>query len=189
MVETAVVVAAGERDSRQLVAYVVPKAEADLWDVSDPALIHDPVERMAFTLRQPGLPARPIGTVTLALPGGTFDEARRAAFLARQSYRRFAGPRLTIGTLAAWLGAMTTGEGPLPGEARAPSPAGSLTREGLGHWLAHLQAMPVEGALLTKRLYPSAGGLYLSVCTLISRRSARWVSSLVYMSTTPRITA
>ena len=97
MVETAVVVAAGDRDSRQLVAYVVPKAEADLWDASDPTLIHDPVERMAFTLRQPGLAPRPAGTVTLALPGGTFDEARRAAFLARQSYRRFAGPRLTIG--------------------------------------------------------------------------------------------
>src|SRR5260370_23130157 len=115
---------------------------------------------MAFTMQQPGLPPRPAGTVALTLPCGEFDEARKSAFLARQSYRHFEGPRLSICVLGAWLGTLTTEQRPSCARDVPLPPHATPTLEALGHWLARLQALPAAGALLPKRLYPSAGGLY-----------------------------
>ncbi|RKK01275.1 amino acid adenylation domain-containing protein, partial [Teichococcus wenyumeiae] len=98
----------------RLVAHMVPAAAppADAW-------------RLEFKLGQPGLRRAEPGQDALPLP--TVPE-ESAAFLARQSHRRFTGRAV---------------------------PAAALS--GL---LAGLRQMPVPGAPLPKRLYPSAGSLY-----------------------------
>ena len=164
MVEAAVVVAAGDRDERQLVAYVVPKAQVDIWDASDPMLIRDPIERMAFTLRQPGLPSKTGCVGEMALPGGSFDDVRRAAFLARQSYRRFAQRSLSIAALAAWLGeieaAVTMRRG--PAEAGQEDAARAVADRRDARKLARSSAGHAGGRGLARETPLSFGGRPLS---------------------------
>ncbi len=155
-VEAAVTVAVGERDDRRLVSYVVPKVSADAWDPTDPDIIRSAAARAAFTLEGHGRPPRPDGTSSVALPSGNFDTARREAFLARQSYRSFDGEPLSRSAVEAWLQTASK-DGFVCLDSQA---ADVLSMDLLGQLFASLQAMPVEGALLDKRLYPSAGGLY-----------------------------
>ncbi|MDI4663604.1 amino acid adenylation domain-containing protein, partial [Xanthobacter autotrophicus] len=139
---------------RRLVAYVVlkPQAEAEEepgGDLSTDNVLADPIARVAFKLDRHGL--RPAGpdAETVPLPGGSFDAARRAAWLARQSFRHFEGEDVTMERLGALLGALQElpMEGaPLP-KFRYPS-AGSL--------------YPVQAYVVAKegRVAGLAGGAY-----------------------------
>ncbi|MDI4656771.1 non-ribosomal peptide synthetase [Xanthobacter autotrophicus] len=117
---------------RRLVAYVVlkPRPEAEEepgGDLSTDNVLADPMARVAFKLDRHGLRPAEADAQTVALPGGTFDAARRAAWLARQSFRHFEGETVTMERLGALLGALQElpMEGaPLP-KFRYPS-AGSL---------------------------------------------------------------
>ncbi|MFG1285488.1 amino acid adenylation domain-containing protein [Xanthobacter versatilis] len=139
---------------RRLVAYVVlkPRPEAEQepgGDLSTDNVLADPMARVAFKLDRHGLRAPAPDAETVALPGGSFDAARRAAWLARQSFRHFEGEGVTMERLGALLGALQElpMEGaPLP-KFRYPS-AGSL--------------YPVQAYVVAKpgRVAGLAGGAY-----------------------------
>ncbi|MBC6477279.1 MAG: SagB family peptide dehydrogenase [Hormoscilla sp. GM7CHS1pb] len=94
-VKEAVVTAVGpERGNKQLVAYVVSHQDGSKTaEAHNPreleGVILDPVARMEFRLKQPGLrqSLTTQSTLDLALP--EFDEGLRRAYLERQSYRQF----------------------------------------------------------------------------------------------------
>lgn len=132
-VERAVAVApADAQGQRRLVAYVVRRAEEAPADepgagLSTEGVLSDPIARVTFKLNRHGLPEVTPDATAIALPGGTFDAARRAAWLERQSFRHFAAESLTLERLAAALGALQElpmDGAPLP-KFRYPS-AGSL---------------------------------------------------------------
>lgn len=139
---------------RRLVAYVVLKpqpesAEEPGGDLSTDNVLADPLARVAFKLDRHGLRVPAPDAETVTLPGGTFDAARRAAWLARQSFRHFEGGSITMERLGALLGALQElpMEGaPLP-KFRYPS-AGSL--------------YPVQAYVVAKpgRVAGLAGGAY-----------------------------
>lgn len=94
-VKEVVVTAVGpERGNKQLVAYVVSHQDrsstAEAHNLRDlEGVILDPVARMEFRLKQPGLRQSftTQSTLDLALP--EFDEGLRRVYLERQSYRQF----------------------------------------------------------------------------------------------------
>ncbi|MFG1330933.1 amino acid adenylation domain-containing protein [Xanthobacter autotrophicus] len=139
---------------RRLVAYVVlkPQTEAEEepgGDLSTENVLADPMARVAFKLDRHGLRPPAPDAEAVALPGGSFDAARRAAWLARQSFRHFEGGSITLERLGALLGALQElpMEGaPLP-KFRYPS-AGSL--------------YPVQAYVVAKpgRVAGLAGGAY-----------------------------
>lgn len=154
-VQHAVAAAPGDAlGHRRLVAYVVlkPQAEAEEesgGDLSTENVLADPMARVAFKLDRHGLRPEEAGAETVPLPGGSFDAARRAAWLARQSFRHFEGGSITMERLGALLGALQElpMEGaPLP-KFRYPS-AGSL--------------YPVQAYVVAKpgRVAGLAGGAY-----------------------------
>ncbi|HEC84379.1 MAG TPA: SagB/ThcOx family dehydrogenase, partial [Thioploca sp.] len=89
----AVVAAVGEsRENRQLIAYLVLHQNA----IEDYAphqqiagVLLDPVERLEFKLKQPGLRQLQPAQSRIPLPKPEFDDTRSAAYLERQSYRQF----------------------------------------------------------------------------------------------------
>ncbi|WP_196223272.1 non-ribosomal peptide synthetase, partial [Roseibium sp. RKSG952] len=150
-IETVIVSAAGERDNKRLVAHIVAKTQADAWDPQDPVILTGKTDRAAFTLAGHGRPGATDG-VSIPLSGNVFEPERRAAWIARQSYRQFEGGALSGDELESWLAdAMAT---------REHTQSRLQTGDGLGRLLGALQAMPVDGSMLPKRFYPSAGGLY-----------------------------
>ncbi|MEM6846867.1 MAG: amino acid adenylation domain-containing protein [Pseudomonadota bacterium] len=155
-VESAIAVATGERDNKQIAAYVVAKSQADAWDPEDASLIQAPSARAAFTLAGHGRPT-PGTRPAVPLPGGAIDPARQAKFVARQSYRTFEGATLDKARLEAWL-AEGCASVPSVGDTKA-GPV-SLSMDDLSALTGALQAMAMPDALLAKRLYASAGGLY-----------------------------
>ncbi|MFG1372205.1 amino acid adenylation domain-containing protein [Xanthobacter oligotrophicus] len=139
---------------RRLVAYVVLRPQADAeeepgGDLSTDNVLADPMARVAFKLDRHGLRPAEADAQAVPLPGGSFDAARRAAWLARQSFRHFEGGNVTMERLGALLGALQElpMEGaPLP-KFRYPS-AGSL--------------YPVQAYVVAKpgRVAGLAGGAY-----------------------------
>ena len=121
-VRTAVVVAAGEsRGNKRLIAYVIPEPApastlppaigraADLIenDVSHPpgALLLDPLERLNFKLKQPGLRQesdRPF--VQLVKPSA--DETSVRTYLGRRSHRRFESARIPFESFSSFLASL-----------------------------------------------------------------------------------
>ncbi|UOM34327.1 non-ribosomal peptide synthetase [Acuticoccus sp. I52.16.1] len=103
---------------RRLVAHVVmaPAVPDDFGDLAE-GVLTDPLARMDFQMRRLG--QRPTGTgeTVVALPGGAVDATRRAAFLARQSHRRFLDtpvPLAAFGALLASLQGIEIDGAPLP---------------------------------------------------------------------------
>ncbi|MFG1349931.1 amino acid adenylation domain-containing protein [Xanthobacter autotrophicus] len=154
-VEQAVATAPGDAlGHRRLVAHVVLRPQAEAEEEPGAALstenvLTDPMARVTFKLDRHGLRPAEADAETVALPGGTFDAARRSAWLARQSFRHFEGETVTMERLGALLGALQElpMEGaPLP-KFRYPS-AGSL--------------YPVQAYVVAKpgRVAGLAGGAY-----------------------------
>lgn len=132
-VERGVVAApADAQGQRRLVAYVVRRqeetpAEEPGAGLSTEGVLSDPIARVTFKLNRHGLPDVAPDAPAVALPGGAFDDARRAAWLERQSFRHFVAESVSLERLAAVLGALQElpmDGAPLP-KFRYPS-AGSL---------------------------------------------------------------
>ncbi len=113
-VQAAAVALQARNGSNSLIGYVVPRQS--VYGHTAGATILDPAGRAAFTLAQHGRPAR-TGPL-LKLPNGAFTEARKAAFVARQSYRRFRGWRDYAGRTwrMAWRRAGDAGRGCTPAQ-------------------------------------------------------------------------
>ncbi len=108
-VQNAVVLAHGQHDNRRLVAYIVTRqGESGTYGPGgeQDGVITDPLARMAFTLGQHDRSLTSKDAGAIALPGGSFDQARERAFLARQSYRTFTDRTLTLAGLGGWLGSL-----------------------------------------------------------------------------------
>jgi amino acid adenylation domain-containing protein/FkbM family methyltransferase len=95
LVNKAVVLAVGDApEKRQLVAYVVgsqtPLKLPEAYQPQDKAgMIVDPIERIEFKLKQPGLRRFASTQASVELPLEIEDEALSQAYLERQSYRQF----------------------------------------------------------------------------------------------------
>nr|UYH37513.1 amino acid adenylation domain-containing protein [Myxococcaceae bacterium MCy9487] len=137
----AVVTAVGEPGaSRRLVAHVVPgpglspshASSQDERNVAEAAplgenVLQDPVERLQFKLKQPGVRSFPPDTPSVALPSLEVDETLERAYLERQSLREFLNEPVALdalGQVLACLRQMPIPGAPLP-KYRYPS-AGSL---------------------------------------------------------------
>ena len=117
-VKAAVVTAIGERTHKRLVAYVVPARESqsaaapgraaslpDAVGSDGDGLLLDPIERLEFKLRQPGL--RPTGTNSqLQLNAQAVDEEVCLAFNARASHRTYSEEPISFEQLSTWLGCL-----------------------------------------------------------------------------------
>jgi amino acid adenylation domain-containing protein len=136
-VKEVVVSAVGEsRENKQLVAYVVPHQELvpttqKLVEAYEPrqleGVLLDPVERIEFKLKQPGLRQSKPTQLSIELPKLEFNEVLTQAYLQRQSYRQFLDkpiPLKQLGQLLSCLLQMKLDSSPLP-KYRYPS-AGSL---------------------------------------------------------------
>ena len=143
-VREAVVNAVGDpKGHRQLVGYVVlaeawqgpnqskdadagTHARPDVYDHRHSVALTDPVERLEFKLRQPGI--RDLNRVgAVVLPTQAFDESRRQQWLAHQSHRQFLADAIDLHCFSAFLSClmqMPMAERPLP-KYRYPS-AGNL---------------------------------------------------------------
>jgi len=135
--ETVVTTVGESREKKRLVAYVVPeqnatlKAQSAQTEAYDPhqldGVIVDPLERIEFKLRQPGLRPKKTEKTTIDLPKPEFDEALTQAYLARQSYRQFQRSSISLDDFSQFLSClfpMQLESYPLP-KYRYPS-AGSL---------------------------------------------------------------
>ncbi|MEZ4860210.1 MAG: AMP-binding protein [Caldilineaceae bacterium] len=163
-IKEAVVNAVGDpKGHRQLAGYVVldthaqeslnavPMALKQIPDVYEQRLngtITDPINRLEFKLRQPGI-RHQLEYPPIALPSRPFDEHRRHDWLARQSYRRFLEEVIPLEVFSDFLSClqqMRLEDAPLP-KYRYPS-AGNL--------------YPVQTYLYVKpgRIDGLAGGCY-----------------------------
>ena len=161
-VKDAVVKAVGERfGGKQLVAYVIAEQDPDSFhgreeiyerneggNGSDRVLT-DPLDRLQFRLKQPGI--RPIDPTqdAFSLLKPQFDDAQREAYLRRQSYRQYVDQAIPLEHFSYFLSCLRQvrlDPAPLP-KYRYPS-AGSL--------------YPVQTYLFIKpgRLSGLAGGFY-----------------------------
>ncbi|RKG77514.1 AMP-binding protein, partial [Corallococcus terminator] len=126
----AVVTAVGEPGaSRRLVAHIVPGPGLNASHASSndghpveaaplgETVLQDPVERLQFKLRQPGLQPLTLDTQGIALPGPEVDEALVQAYLERQTVREFRSEPLALETLGQFLACLR--QIPIPG---APLP-------------------------------------------------------------------
>jgi amino acid adenylation domain-containing protein len=147
-VAATVVSAVGERSGpKQLVAYFVPKPEADA--SAPPAVLTDPLERLRFKLAHHNLrPDEGSPTVALQRPE-LAPEQVESLYLRRRSFRRFLNQPLPLDALAGLLSSLLPAE--IPG---APFPkhrygsAGNLYP--VQTWL-HVKSGRVDGL---------AGGIY-----------------------------
>ena len=138
--------------NQQLAAYIVPlqSNEQDYAPDDTTNVIMDPVERLEFKLKQPGLrQSAPESTTSIALYQPEFDEELTQAYLERQSYRQFLAEPIAFEALSLLLSSLRQMkmEGvPLP-KYRYPS-AGNL--------------YPVQTYLSVKpdRVEGLAGGIY-----------------------------
>jgi amino acid adenylation domain-containing protein len=123
----AVVTAVGEeRENKQLAAYIVREGDLEttptqnLVEAYEPrqleGVLLDPIERIEFKLKQPGLQQLDSGAI-VELPQTEFDEAARQTYLERQSYRQFLPQPLSLEQLSEFLGclrSMKLADYPLP---------------------------------------------------------------------------
>jgi SagB-type dehydrogenase family enzyme len=129
-IEDAVVDVVGE-SNQQLVAYIVVANQSDeeyYTQSKTETVILDPVERLEFKLKQPGLRQPSSEQTSISLFQPEFDKALTQAYLERQSYREFLEEPLSFKAFSLLL--------------------------------SSLLQMKLEGALLPKYRYPSAGNLY-----------------------------
>ncbi|MCB0165830.1 MAG: amino acid adenylation domain-containing protein, partial [Anaerolineae bacterium] len=119
LIKEAVATAVGQaRRARQLVAYLVPAGQAESGHMPDgdpERILLDPVARLDFKLKQPGL-RHLNGEQHIDLPR-PHEEPWRQAFLRRQSYRHFRADPISLDQLSPWLrclGQVTFAESPLP---------------------------------------------------------------------------
>ncbi|MCB0210183.1 MAG: amino acid adenylation domain-containing protein, partial [Anaerolineae bacterium] len=111
------------RGTRQLVAYLVPASQTDKGHAPEAGLpsleaeiMLDPVARLDFKLKQPGL-RHLNGEQHFDLPQPDDDAPWRQAFLRRQSYRHYQAEPIAPEQLSQWLkclGQVTFEESPLP---------------------------------------------------------------------------
>jgi amino acid adenylation domain-containing protein len=112
-VKEVIVTAVGEsRENKQLVAYVVPNQQLipsnqKLVEAYEPrqleGVLLDPVERIEFKLKQPGLRQRQATQLSIELPKPEFDEAQTQAYLKRQSYRQFLDKPISLQQFSQFL--------------------------------------------------------------------------------------
>lgn len=121
-VRTAVVAGVGERRGhKRLVAYVVPdqplehvsttpendSEQGDFQaDTIEGVTIHDPVERIAFKLRHPGLRSQQ-GHPTIKLAPPDRDETTRRAYSERRSQRQFSSEPIALEQFSAFLSTLS----------------------------------------------------------------------------------
>jgi amino acid adenylation domain-containing protein len=155
LVKQAVVLAVGDSpEKRQLVAYIVPsQTRLKLPEAYQPqdkqGMIVDPIERIEFKLKQPGLRRFASTQASVELPLEIEDEALTQAYLERQSYRQFQQYPLELQRFSQFLSCLRQlklGDIPLP-KYLYPS-AGNL--------------YPVQTYVLIKpeRICGVAGGIY-----------------------------
>ena len=95
LVKEAVVKAVGDSsDKKQLVAYIVssatlPKLPEAYQPLEKEGMIVDPIKRIEFKLKQPGLRELASTDASVELPLPIDDQALTTAYLERQSYRKF----------------------------------------------------------------------------------------------------
>jgi len=185
-----IVAAVGEsRHDKQLVAYIVSSESGNNTIEAQPAdqaayglqvmqgVLTDPIERLQFKLKQPGLRQFETARPEVALPEADFDET---AYLARQSYRQFLDEPITLtqlGQLLSCLRPRSFSNGVLP-KYRYGS-AGSL--------------YPIQSYLYIKpeRMTNLAGGFYyyhplnhrlmlLSSATTMSRERHGGINQVIF---------
>jgi amino acid adenylation domain-containing protein len=111
-VREAAVVAPGEALAKRLVAYVVHNVEAvaaplqAFWQPDrlyrdEAGVLTEPLERLAFKLKQPNL--RTITAPSIQLQKPSVDEDFLQRYLARQSYRQFANRLITFAQFSQFL--------------------------------------------------------------------------------------
>ena len=155
LVNKAVVKAVGDStDKKQLVAYIVssatlPKLPEAYQPSEKEGMIVDPIERIEFKLKQPGLRKLASTDASVELPLPIDDQALTTAYLKRQSYRQFDQQPLDLQEFSQFLSCLrqlSLPDLPLP-KYRYPS-AGNL--------------YPVQTYLLIKpqRLTGVEGGIY-----------------------------
>jgi epothilone synthetase B len=134
-VKEAAVVAPGEALAKRLVAYVVRKAEETtaplqvFWQPDslyrdEAGVLTDPLERLAFKLKQANLCPVAAPSIPLQKPAVDGDFLQR--YLSRQSYRRFANRPITFAQFSRFLSALVQAnlpDTPLP-KYRYPSALG-----------------------------------------------------------------
>ena len=99
-VAAAAVTAIGEREGpKQLAAYVVLRPAPE----KEEAMITDPVERLRFKLRHPGLRREPARPAIPLPPLQLTPEELEADFLRRRSYRQFLAEEIPLADLAGLL--------------------------------------------------------------------------------------
>ncbi len=124
-VSQALVTATGEGQNKQLIAYIVPAATAQDMTVTNPydadqlpaGVITDPTERIAFKLQKLGFRTPAAHEARLPLQSGQPAADHLAAYLARQSYRRYCAEPLPLAHLAALLDCLAPvqiADAPLP---------------------------------------------------------------------------
>jgi amino acid adenylation domain-containing protein len=129
-IKDAVVTVVGEsRQNQQLVAYLVPhQSQEEDYAPDAKDVILDPVERLEFKLKQPGLrQLSPDEQTSLPLLQPEFDETLTQAYLERQSYRQFVDEPISFKQLSLLLSSLLqlkVAGAPLP-KYRYPS-AGNL---------------------------------------------------------------
>jgi len=129
-IKNAVVNVVGESaKNQQLVAYLVPhqNQEEDYVVGETKEVILDPVERLEFKLKQPGLRQSSTDETSISLFWPEFDENLTQTYLERQSYRQFVNEPISLKLLSLLLSSllqMKVEGAPLP-KYRYPS-AGNL---------------------------------------------------------------
>ncbi|MDI1443026.1 non-ribosomal peptide synthetase [Polyangium sp. 6x1] len=190
--DAAVVVATDKAGARRLVAYVVPQepaaapAERPVSQAAEqgapPALaaaaggaagyslIDNPLERLKFKLRQPGMRSDLAQAPSVALDAPEMNDALLERFHARRSHQRFAQERLPLSDLSALLSCLMQAQIDGMPKLRYPSAGGLYpvqvyvyvkrdSVEGLGegvyyhHPLEHRLLRVAEGPVLDESMY------------------------------------
>ena len=108
-IKNVVVNVVGEsRENQQLVAYLVPHQgrEEDYTPGETKNIILDPVERLEFKLKQPGLRQLSRDKTSIPLFQPEFDEALTQTYLERQSYRQFVAEPISFKQLSLLLSSL-----------------------------------------------------------------------------------
>ncbi|NER27105.1 MAG: amino acid adenylation domain-containing protein [Symploca sp. SIO1C4] len=112
VIKQAVVAVVGEElNKKQLVAYLVPDQELMSAQTKTEAyqpsqlegVITDPIERIEFKFKQPGLRQLEPSQASIQLPQPEFDETLTQTYLQRQSYRQFLHQPISLEQLSQFL--------------------------------------------------------------------------------------
>ncbi|ACB52421.1 peptide synthetase [Crocosphaera subtropica ATCC 51142] len=108
-IKEAVVTAVGNsRENQQLAAYIVPNQSSGVPDAYDPkeqeGVIRDPIKRMEFKLKQPGVKGLNSYQTRISLPKTDVNEG---IYLRRQSYRQFLNEPISLQQLGQFLSSLS----------------------------------------------------------------------------------